>query len=89
MSATASFILVPKARLPELQERATPKKPLFGRAKDTYWDFVRQSGREVATYRWSGYVLSTLLCWLQEVRQIDLLKSSFDDLAGSLTNGTV
>ena len=40
----------------------------------------------VAEYRWSGYVLATLLPYLEEKQQIDLMKS--DELAAFLTNTT-
>jgi hypothetical protein len=45
-------------------------------------------GREVAEYRWSGYVLATLLQYLEEKHQIDLMKSEYDELAAFLTNTT-
>jgi hypothetical protein len=40
----------------------------------------------VAEYRWSGYVLATLLPYLEEKHQIDLMKS--EELAAFLTNTT-
>ena len=43
-------------------------------------------GAAVAEYRWSGYVLATLLPYLEEKHQIDLMKS--EELAAFLTNTT-
>jgi hypothetical protein len=84
MSAMASFILLPQAALSGLRDAAVPKKRFFGPAKDTYWDFLAQAGREVGDYRWSGYVLATLLCWLKENHQTDLL-TSHEELAEFLS----
>ncbi len=84
MSAIASFILIPKAALDGLRDAATPKKSWLGKAKDTYWDYLKQHGREVAEYEWSGYILASLLPFLQ-ARQIDLMHSDFDALATHLT----
>jgi hypothetical protein len=36
-------------------------------------------------YRWSGYVLATLLVYLDEKHQIDLMKSEHQTLASDLT----
>jgi hypothetical protein len=84
MSAIASFILIPKSALDGLRDAATPKKSWLGKPKDAYWDYLRQHGREAAQYEWSGYVLATLLPYLQE-RHIDLMHSEFDELSTRLT----
>jgi hypothetical protein len=85
MSAVASFILLPQTALSRLREAAVPKWRLFGPPKDRYWDLLNQAGREVGNYRWSGYVLATLLCCLEQNHQTNLLKSPYDELAGFLT----
>ena len=84
MSAIASFILTPKSTLDDLRDVAIPKKGWLGKPKDAYHDFLAQHGREVAQYQWPGYVLATLLPYLQE-QQIDLMHSEFDDLSTYLT----
>ncbi len=76
--------MLPETALDGLREVAVPKKRLFGAARDTYHDYLRQNGREVADYKWSGYILATLLVYLQE-QQIDLMTSDYDELAGFLT----
>jgi hypothetical protein len=84
MSAIASFIMLPETALGGLREAAVPKKRLFGAAQDNYHDYLQLNGREVADYKWSGYILATLLVYLQK-QQIDLMKSDYDELAGFLT----
>ena len=85
MSAVASFIKLPKTALNGLREAAIPKKRLFGGLRDTYPDYLRQHGQEVADYKWSGYVLATLLVCLQKQHQVDLMKSEFDELSTFLS----
>ena len=85
MSAIASFIKVPKSALDGLRKAAVPQKRLFGGSKDTYHDYLREHGHEIADYRWSGFVLATLLPYLQEKHQIDLMRSEYDELAAFLT----
>ena len=85
MSAIASFIKLPKTALDGLREAAIPKKRLFGAARDTYPDYLRQRGQSVADYKWSGYVLATLLPCLEEQHQITLMDSDYDELGKLLT----
>jgi hypothetical protein len=76
MSAIATFIQLPKAALDGLRQAV---------AQGRYRDYLQQQGRTVADYEWSGYILATLLPYLQEVHQIDLMRSEHDDLATFLT----
>lgn len=85
MSSIAAFIRLPKCEIAELRTAAVPVKRLFGAAKDGYCDFLRMHGQSVADYEWSGYILATLLVYLQQ-NQIDLMKSEFDELSTFLTN---
>ena len=57
-------------------------------ATGTDYDYLRANGHEVVEYHWSGYVLGTLLPYLQEKHQIDLMKAEYDDIAGLLTDAT-
>src|ERR1700684_1463675 len=86
MSSIASFIKVPLSAIKGLSDAAVPKKRWFGAPKDTFDDYVRKHGQEAAEYRSSGYVLATLLPYLQEKRQIDLMHSAYDKIAESLTD---
>ena len=77
MSAIASFTNLPKSALEGLRKAA---------AGGTDYDYLSTNGRAVAEYRWSGYVLATLLPYLEEKHQSDLMKS--EELAAFLTNTT-
>src|SRR5690349_7274385 len=85
MSAVASFTKIPKAALAGLREAAVPKKRLFGGTRDNYHEYLRQHGEPVAGYKWSGYVLATLLPYLQQ-QQINLMNSEYDVLGKFLTD---
>jgi hypothetical protein len=84
VSAIASFIQVSKSALGGLRGAAIPKKTWLGKRKDTYWDYLKQYGRETAQYEWSGYVFTTLLPYL-EGRKIDLMHSEYDELSKYLS----
>lgn len=85
MSAIASFIKIKKNTLEGLRDAAVPKKRFLTSPRDTYGDYLSKSGQEVTTYKWSGYILSTLLLYLQEQFQINLMKSEFDELSTFLS----
>jgi hypothetical protein len=84
MSAVAVSFVVPRTALDGLRQAAVRKRSWFSAPKDTYWDYLRANGWPIADYRWSGYVLATVLEWLQEKHGIDLMTSSEDDLANLL-----
>src|SRR5262245_5362995 len=85
MSAIASFIKLPTSALDGLRDAAAPKKRLFGAPRDTFNDYLSEHGREVASYPWSGYVLATVLPYLHEQHQIDLMRSEHDGLSEYLS----
>jgi hypothetical protein len=85
MSAIAQFIKIPKAAVESLTKAAVTQKRILGTPRDTFHDYLRQIGQEVAEYRWSGYVLTTLLMYLAKNHQIDLMKSEYDALAMTLS----
>ena len=76
MSAIASFIRLPKASLDEFRQAT---------AQGGYDRFLRQHGEKAADYQWSGFVLATLLPYLEERHQVRLMKSEHDALATFLT----
>lgn len=80
MSAIASFIKIPGSSLGRLREAADG-------AGDDY-NALLAEGVAVAEYRWSGYVLGTLLPYLRETHQIDLMHSEHADLSKLLTETT-
>jgi hypothetical protein len=71
MSAIAEFIRLPANALEKLRE--------------DYFDTVDTYGESVAEYDWSGYVIATLLPYLDE-KGISLTKSPFKNLAHDLYN---
>ena len=75
MSAIASFIRLPNSAIQGLRDSAVPKN-----GRDTFHDFLEKNGKDVASYDWSGYVLATLLPYLDE-QGIDLMKSEHDELS--------
>ncbi len=80
MSAVATFIRIAILDLPKIREAVVPKKGFFGGVKDVFHDTLQKQGREVASYQWSGYVLATLLPFLDE-QGLDLMKSEHDELS--------
>ncbi|MCS6263119.1 MAG: hypothetical protein H8K11_05120 [Nitrospira sp.] len=86
MSAIASFIKLPKTAIEGLRQVALPRKRLFGTPRDSYLDYLQQHGQEVADYQWSGFVLGTLLPYLDEQHQITLMDSEYDELGKFLTD---
>ena len=70
MSAIANFIRIPTAAIEQLGS--------------DYGQTLQRHGESVAEYGWSGYVLATLLAYLDE-KEIPLTKSSYDSLATELS----
>jgi hypothetical protein len=85
MSGIASFVELPESDLVGLRDAATPRKRFLGKPKDTYHDYLAEHGRAVTHYSWSGFILATLLPYLQEKHGIDLMHSNHDELATFLT----
>ena len=84
MSAIASFLRLPVTSLEELRTTAVPKKRFFGGVRDDMPDYLARHGVAVAEYRWSGYVIATVLVYLKELG-IDLMRSSYDELGDYLS----
>lgn len=85
MSAIASFTKVPRAALDGLRKAAVPNDGLLGTSSDRYDDYLQKSGTPAADYRWSGFVLATLLVYLEKHHQINLMRLQYDELAPFLT----
>src|SRR5208282_1988104 len=66
MSAIASFYVVPDERLTDIITAATPAvSGWFRRQRDTFWDRLRGTARELDTFAWSGWVFNTLDLYLE------------------------
>ncbi|MEX2316122.1 MAG: hypothetical protein WD669_03155 [Pirellulales bacterium] len=76
MSSIASFTHLPIESLDGLRQATL---------QGGYAEYLKQHGRETAVYPWSGYVLGTLLVYLEEQQHVDMMKSEYDELATFLT----
>src|SRR5580765_6576062 len=76
-SAIGQSFVISESALPIVQAAASPRKRLVRGTSDEFWDVL---GRETITrteYAWSGYVIATLLPYLDE-QGIDLMHSDHD-----------
>jgi hypothetical protein len=83
-SAIGQSFVVSESALPIVQAAASPRKRIVSGTSDEFWDVL---GRETITrieYSWSGYVLATLLPYLDE-QGIDLVHSDHDEVAATLS----
>jgi hypothetical protein len=69
MSAIADFIRLPSSDVEQL--------------RSNYDQTLERYGQPAATYEWSGYVLATLLSYLDE-HDINLMKSPYEALTAEL-----
>ena len=72
--------MISESALPIVQAAARPRRHIVRGTSDEFWDVL---GRETIIrieYAWSGYVLATLLPYLDE-QGIDLLHSDHDEVA--------
>jgi hypothetical protein len=83
MSAIASFWLLQTNAIGGLRAAAEQGDAYA----EAYHHYLRQHGREVASYRWSGYFIGTLLSYLPNKCGIKL-RSSDPDLSMALTEAT-
>jgi hypothetical protein len=66
MSAIASFYVVPGDRLTEIIVAATPTPGSWFRSpRDTFREVLRDAGRELESFAWSGWVFNTLDLYLE------------------------
>src|SRR4051812_6719413 len=61
-----------------------PRRLRQATAQGGFDRFLEQHGKSVADYEWSGFILATLLPYLDE-QQIHLMKSEHDELATFLS----
>jgi hypothetical protein len=83
-SAIAQSFVISESALPIVQAAAGPREHTVRGTWDEFWDVL---GRETITrveYAWSGYVLATLLPYLDE-QGIDLAHSDHDDVASTIS----
>jgi hypothetical protein len=83
-SAIGQSFVISKSALPIVQASASPPKRSARGTSDEFWDVL---GRQTITrieYSWSGYVLTTLLPYLDE-QCIDLMHSDHDEAASTIS----
>jgi gluconate kinase len=83
-SAIGQSFAISESALPIVQAAVSPRKRILRGTSDEFWDVL---GRETITrieYGWSGYVLATLLPYLDE-QGIDLMHSDHDEVASTLS----
>ena len=83
-SASGQSFVISESALPIVQAAASPRRCIVRRPSDEFWDVL---GRETITrfeYAWSGYVLATLLRYLDE-QGIDLTHSDHDEVASAIS----
>jgi hypothetical protein len=82
MSAIGSFYVVPSEHLTDIVAAATPAPGgWFRPARDTFWDVLRASGRELEIFAWSGWVFNTLDLYLESRHGV--IYANFGDAAAS------
>jgi hypothetical protein len=82
-SATGQSFVISESALQIVQAAAGPPKRIDRGMSDEFWDVL---GRETITrieYSWSGYVLATLLRYLDE-QDIDLMQSDHEEVASTI-----
>jgi gluconate kinase len=83
-SAIGQSFVISEPALPIVQAAASQRTRILRGTSDEFWDVL---GRETITrieYAWSGYVLATLLPYLDE-QGIDLLHSDHDEVASTIS----
>jgi gluconate kinase len=83
-SAIGQSFVIAASALPVGQAAASPRKRILRGTSDEFWEAL---GRQTITrieYSWSGYVLATLLPYLDE-QGIDLMHSDHDEVASTLS----
>ena len=83
-SAIGQSFVISESALQIVQAAASPRKRILRGTSDEFWDVL---GRETISrfeYSWSGYVLPTLLSYLDE-QGIDLLHSHHDEVASTIS----
>lgn len=87
MSAITNFRLIETSKLNELRENAAVKieKKFFSKKTiDNYWNYLNSNSEKLRDFKYSGYIFANLLIFLAENKEIDLLKSEYDDIASAI-----
>jgi hypothetical protein len=82
-SAIGQSFVISESALQIVQAAAGPPKRV-GHGADAFWDVLSRETITRIEYSWSGYVLATLLRYLDE-QGIDLMHSDHDQVASSIS----
>jgi hypothetical protein len=83
-SASGQSFVISESVLPIVEAAGSPRKRIVRGTSDEFWDVL---GRETIArfdYAWSGYVLATLLSYLDE-QGVDLMHSDHDEVASAIS----
>jgi hypothetical protein len=83
-STVAAFTLLPINSVAGLRDFCVQKTDLAKR-RDGIESHMLKEGKALVSYPWPGYIMGTLLVYLQEKWHIDLITSDFTDLGFILT----
>lgn len=83
MSSVASAFVVPVQSLQDVANSAVPRKTWLGGARDEFRNTLASRGAALPDYAAQGYVLATLLCFLED-RGFQLMNSDHDALAAEI-----
>lgn len=85
MSAIATTTALPVTALEAVRAAAPPRRSLLGGKKDGFPSALAKHGRALEVFEYSGYLLATLLVYLDEKHGIDLMHSRHDEVASAIT----
>jgi hypothetical protein len=84
VAALGEAFVLDEAALSVVRDAATPKKRPLRSAVDEFWDVLQRESSSQLSYQWSGYVLATLLTYLDE-RGVHLMNSEHDETSTYLS----
>jgi gluconate kinase len=82
--AIGQSFVISESALSIVQAAASPRKRVLRGTSDEVWDVLGRETLARIEYGWSGYVLATLLPYLDE-QGIDLMHSDHDEVASTLS----
>ena len=83
-SASGQSFVISESALPIVQATASPRKRILRATSEEFWDVLSRETITRIEYAWSGYVLATLLRYLDE-QGIDLMHSDHDEVASTIS----
>jgi gluconate kinase len=83
-SAIGQSFVISESALPIVQAAASPRKRVLRGTSDEFLDVLGRETIARIEYGWSGYVLATLLPYLDE-QGIDLMHSDHDEVASTIS----